>query len=513
MKILKSSLLVLTLTLLILSGAAAFCDSDDSDVPIRPTSEANRKRLEMRLIPIPKTMTLGDGTIALDDSLELTVAAADPAAAGKIVEKFFPRWFEKTPIVKTEKVNGFIPIDGYRIRGKEGKIRIAASNTGGVLNALKTLRQLAEPNRRTETLEYYFVPEMEIDDAPGTAFRGLHLCWFPETDPVRIEQAIRMAAYYKFNYLILEPWGTYRYEKRPDFCWSEFAVDKKEIRRLVEIGRNEGIRLIPQLNVYGHASASRGMVGKHATLDFAPQYQPLFEPDGWAWCLSNPKTEEVLTDMVLDLYDAFDSPPFFHLGCDEACAGACSECFKTNAGILLLNHLTYFCDLLTSRGCRPMIWHDMFIKPEGAFKGYVANGNDKFAAVLGRLPKEIIICDWQYSAPKENETWPTMLYFKEKGFDVVAASWNETNGTLSQGELVRREHLFGILDTTWHHFKGAEMRSILAAGASAGWGTDWKGGTAEIHRHLRQIGSDMPVNDYRHTGVDTWQVEPEPYGR
>ena len=481
-----------------------------------PADEATASMWRKRLIPLPAEVTFGAGSVALDESLKITIACDEPAAAQSAFASLFTQWFGQNPTFALEKRaenDAPIPSDGCRIMAENGTLRIDASNVGGLLNALKTLRQLAEPNRDAEKLTSYYIPELKISDAPALAFRGIHLCWFPETDPTRIEQAIRVAAYYKFNYVTLEMWGTYQYEKRPDFCWSEYAVGKEEIRRLVGIGRELGITLFPQFNLFGHASASRGSSAKHAILSLHPEYQPLFEPDGWSWCLSNPATRAVLTDLVLELYDAFDAPPFFHLGCDEAfSAGTCPVCRKTDYGALFLDHLTYFYNLFHERGCRTMMWHDMLVTAK-EFPGYVAFGNAKTAELLDRLPKGMIICDWQYAAPKKDETWPTASFFKEKGFDVLVCPWNVRDGIESLGEKAKNDPLFGILETTWHHLDGTEMRTMLATGARAAWGTGHSGyGADEVDTHLRQIGWDMPTVQYKETGIHTWQLVPETSG-
>lgn len=512
-----------------------------------PSSESDAALMKKRLVPLPVSVEFGGETVLLDEKLAVTLTLHDTTGALEAFETFFSDWFGTKPAValenpaentQTAETAEPLPPDGYTLAAEDGALRIAAQNRTGIMNALKTLRQLAEPVREAETLSHYYIPELDIRDFPATDFRGLHLCWFPETDPARIEQAIRAAAYYKFNYIVLEMWGTYRYEKRPEFCWSEFpvvkdeirpammsrilssggrsfAVSKDEIRRLVEIGRSQGVTLIPQFNLFGHASASRSVSGKHAILDFHPEFQPLFEPDGWTWCLSNPATRSVLTDLTLELFDAFDSPPYFHLGCDEAFSAAtCPLCRHADYPALLLDHLTYFYELFAERGCRAMMWHDMLIAPEERFKGYYAFGNEKTAGLLDRLPKEMILCDWEYAAPKPDEQWPTMRYLQEKGFDVIACPWQNRAGIESQGDLVRQRKMFGLLVTTWHHFDGGEMRTMLATGARTAWGTAHSGyDVIEVDTHLRQVGWDMKERlGYRQTGVFTWQLLPETSG-
>ncbi|MBP5621752.1 MAG: hypothetical protein J6X44_07035, partial [Thermoguttaceae bacterium] len=86
-----------------------------------------------------------------------------------------------------------------------GTLLIAASDLSGFRDSFKTLRQLAETFGIGESTaeSHYFIPEVEINDAPKISFRGMHLCWFPETRIDQIERSIRIAAYYKFNYIVL----------------------------------------------------------------------------------------------------------------------------------------------------------------------------------------------------------------------------------------------------------------------------------------------------------------------
>lgn len=484
-----------------------------------PLGDDDAAQIEKKLIPLPSQVSLGTGVVKLDDSLQVELVCPESDAARQLFEKTFTQWFGCCPKIESLETSRSAERpspDSYKITAEGKNLRVEAPCCSGILNALKTLRQISEPNRDTMTLSCYLIPELEVTDSPTLSFRGLHLCWFPETDPVRIEQAIRMAGYYKFNYVVLEPWGTFRYEKHPEFCWSEYAVDRQEIRRLVAVARSMGVTLIPQLNLFGHASQSRSCSGKHVPLDFHPEFQPLFEPDGWTWCLANPATREFLTDLVLELYEAFDSPPYFHIGCDEAeSAQTCRLCRESDYRALLLDHLTYFYQLMAERSCRTMMWHDMLIKSSD-FPGYFASGNETTASVIDDLPKGMIICDWQYNEPKEDETWPTADYFAGQKFDVILCPWHERSRIDSLGAKAASAGLMGILETTWHHFNGDSMLTMLASAAGAAWGSGREGAIRsayteyQVDFHIRQIGWDMQKVGYKQTGINPYQLDPHP---
>ena len=227
-----------------------------------------------------------------------------------------------------------LPHSASRAQAAAGKggVKLAARTLVGVRWAVYTLRQLVIAKRGTFRTEGRLVPACSISDSPHLAFRAIHLCWFPEVRTEQVERAIRLAALLKFNYAVLEPWGMYRSEKHPWWGWPGAKMTKAEVRRLVALGRDLGITLVPQLNAFGHASSARSCTKKHAILDLQPEYEPLFEPGGWNWCLTNPETQRILRELIVELHEDFGNPPFFHLGCDEADPPGCPDCRRVPYG-------------------------------------------------------------------------------------------------------------------------------------------------------------------------------------
>ncbi|MFA7173236.1 MAG: family 20 glycosylhydrolase [Kiritimatiellia bacterium] len=487
----------------------------------QPMDKDEAQIIKARMIPYPQNVLITDGpVVVMDKRLAVKVTLKDELGTlDKQIRELYKSYFGVKPNLTVKRDTSInISKDGYQFNcSKQSGLSIEASDVNGVLNALKTLRQLAEPERGLEKLRYYFLPEISVEDAPAMGFRGMHICWFPENDEVFMEKCIRMAAYYKFNFVVLELWAIFDYKSHPEFSWAEKKIKTKTIHRLVRLARSQGLTLIPQFNLFGHAPASRNVSGKHPVLDFHPEMQPLFEPDGWTWCLSNPATRRYLTEMTMELYEAFESPPYFHIGCDEAYSmSTCLTCRKADYAALLKDHLLHFHKLFGERGAKIMMWHDMLVvKGDPRWKGYVAMGSEKIGteALLDALPRDIVICDWQYyTVPaKDAIQWPTMQYFHEKGFPVLACPWKNSEGTKSQSSLVLEKGMAGMLCTTWNYMHGNDMYRMLYYGAHATWGyggTGWNPRTA-FNMHLRQIGWEMPIKHYRDTGVAQWQVPPE----
>ncbi|MDX9868758.1 MAG: glycoside hydrolase family 20 zincin-like fold domain-containing protein [Kiritimatiellia bacterium] len=475
-----------------------------------PLEQREERFLKARLVPAPQSVTFTDGPrVVLDGTLRVTIACAtNGGSAVAETRRVFKEWFGHAP--------GIVPLpagadglprkpDAYRIAASAGTLSIEAADSGGVRNALRTLRQLAEPLRGTREVEAYALPETRIEDAPAMAFRGFHICWFPENTPVEIERFIRLAAYYKMNYVVIEPWGMFVSGRRPGLAWPEAGMTRKAVRHLVKVADSLGVTLIPQFNVLGHASGARSCCHKHAVLDLNPALQPLFEPLGWSWCLSNPETVRLIEERVADLHEAFGRPPFFHAGCDEAeDMGTCSACRRTDYPARVRDYLTRLRDLLAARGCRMMIWHDMLLQAgDPRWKGFYANGKEYAEPLLQGLPRDIVICDWYYGAPNKEGTWPTLRYFKEKGFGVLSCPWEDLEGYRGLSQAVVSEGLDGMLSTTWHHLYGRGMMGIYFRAAHAMWGTRPSGGheTLVFAHHLRQVGWDVPVRTYEETGT------------
>ena len=72
-----------------------------------------------------------------------------------------------------------MPAEGYQLTVTADSITLQASDAAGVRNALRTLRQLAQPERGVRIISKHILPQCRIEDAPALSFRGMHICWFP----------------------------------------------------------------------------------------------------------------------------------------------------------------------------------------------------------------------------------------------------------------------------------------------------------------------------------------------
>ena len=477
---------------------------------------------EPEIIPVPEKLTYEPSVaVRIEAATAFSVACPDESAAPWVKEKV-KAWFGVEP----SSVEAVVSVgeeglgdEGYTLAAVPGKITIAANAAVGVKYAMQSLRQAAERESGGMTLRGWWLPALEIRDKPALKFRGVHFCWFPECSAKLIERLVRVAASYKFNYVVLESWGVFKSERYPFLSLPDAPLDAAEAKRLVAIAKDLGITIIPQVNIYGHAAFSRMVVGKHVALDYGPEHLPLFEPyNGWNWCLSNPDARKVLKGFIEEVHEAFGNPPFFHIGCDEADPPSCPVCRAAKPYTTLVEaHIKDVADLLRKRGARAMMWHDMLIE-KGKWGKFYAHGSPDDAKMADTLPKDIVICDWYYDGvPDKTEgagLYPTMDYFASKGFSVVTSPWQHWKGIDAQAEYVREKGYFGFLETVWNHYRGHKFALAMEQSACAAWGYGraWpsgrQGGFA-FSTHWRRCGWDMGVPAYSETGLWASQVAPD----
>ena len=478
------------------SGTVSF---REPDVVPKPANVSCRTNVEVRL----------------DVAQTLTVRCPD-ASAADWARTHLKLWFGFAPKVVAEKVSVGVgaaePEGAYRLVAKPDGLTVDAASLAGVRYALFTLRQVAERDSSGETISAYRLPELTISDSPRLKFRGLHLCWFPELSADFIERQVRVAAFYKYNVVVIESWGVWRSARHPWFGWPDGPMTKEAIRRLVGVAKDLGVTLVPQINVFGHAAAARSCTGKHATLDFSPERQTLFEPagtwsGGWNWCLSNPAAVRVLRDLVVELHEDFDNPPYFHIGCDEADEPTCASCRAADYAKLVSGHIAGIADLLRSRGARALIWHDMLLlRGDPRWNGFYANGDLETAKLPQLLPKDSVICDWYYEKPPAGGKYPTLDYFaKTCGFDTLTCPWNDIDGIRAQSKVACEKHLFGVLETVWHHYGAERFPKMVEVAACGAWGRGdvevnaWSA-PASFATLWRQCGWDMGTKSYKEAG-------------
>jgi hypothetical protein len=321
-------------------------------------------------------------------------------------------------------------------------------------------------------------------------FRGLHLCIFPETTSLFVEKVITAAAFLKYSHLVLEFWGTLKLETLPELGWPN-AWSKAQASQWIHLARTWGMEVVPMYNIWGHAASCRIRWGKHVVLDQNPALSPLFEPDGWTWCLSHPRTLDIHKNIASELAMLAGDGNYFHIGCDESYSHAtCDRCRIRDRVGLWADHVNAMSEHLHSIGRRPVMWGDPLLE-KARWPGLEANGTPFLPThqAIDRLDKRLLIADWHYES--SNGDVPTLKYFKSNGFEVLASPWHELSNIRTLSKAAISHGAMGLLATTWHRLP--QHMPMLVAAANGAWSSDEKA-LGNPHANWDLMGTHLATN-------------------
>ena len=124
------------------------------------------------------------------------------------------------------------------------------------------------------------------------------------------------------NVLIVEVDYGFEYKSHPELRGGKKPITKGSARKLAEICRDHGIRLVPQFQCVAHQSGGNGgptgpLLAKYPEFDLTPG---AFPGNKGIYCREwdplNPKVNKIVFALMDELIDAFQADAF-HVGMDE----------------------------------------------------------------------------------------------------------------------------------------------------------------------------------------------------
>jgi len=388
----------------------------------------------------------------------------------------------KAPDLTVETRRGLLKdVDGLpksrEIRGQayrlvwrpDREVRIEAEGAAGAFYGAVTLRQILAT--QAEGVE---VPAGVVEDWPALRWRGLQddLARGRVYNMAHAKRQIRHWAELKGNLYQLYLETRFAFPRRPDASLPG-SMTPEDARELEAYAARFGVTLLPQVNTLSHLEL---LLSKDA-------YAHLREKpdDPHVICPLHPQTRPLLKDLLDDVMDAFETS-LVPVGLDEVWHfSQCERCRGKDPGDLFLDHIRFLHGVVTARGRRMLVWHDMLLD-RMEFAGSVANGPAEWAErVLEALPRDIVICDWQYTSTND-----TTLHFTKKGFDALACDsiWGPVRGGVFPFDFAaawhtsrfyaqaRRSGAAGALQTTWGDAGRSAFENrwvFYAHAASTGW--------------------------------------------
>ncbi len=309
-------------------------------------------------------------------------------------------------------------------------------------------------------------PERSVEPAPGPGeVVGIHLLsWTSDSLLVELGKTIPSLAARGINLIILEVDYSFDFQSHPELRQGTRYITRKGARQFAEICRRHGIRLIPEFQSLGHqswAGQTFPLLTQYPELDLTPGAFP--ENEGIycrEWDPTNPRVNEIVLPLIDEIIAAFGADGI-HVGMDEIFL-LDSEFAPNTQGqdpaALLARVLNEFHDhFVTQQGLEMFMWGDRLI--DGTVHGYGAwesslNGT---APAVDMIPKDIVICDWHYTAMAAYASIPMFL---DKGFRVLPSSYQRVDAVqalIKHSYSLQHPGMIGHLFTTWGRLEPAAL--------------------------------------------------------
>lgn len=295
---------------------------------------------DMNLMPWPQEITLGNSIVEVKPNFTIVVNQEITERIEVATTKFLRRLSGRTGIflengfafkhseIKnpsleiTYKRVGNLEInedESYQLNIFPTKITIEATTDIGVIYALETLLQLVDNNETT-----YFFPEVIIKDFPRFTWRGLMIDVARHFHPLDvIKRNLDAMASVKMNVLhwhLTDDQG-FRVESKTHpklhLLGSDgFFYTQEQIKDVVKYAGDRGIRVVPEIDVPGHATAiltAYPEIGSKDTIYSIERFSGIFDP---TLDPTNEKTYAFLADLFEEIAALFPDK-YFHIGGDE----------------------------------------------------------------------------------------------------------------------------------------------------------------------------------------------------
>ncbi|MBI5197430.1 MAG: hypothetical protein HZA19_02355, partial [Nitrospirae bacterium] len=179
----------------------------------------------------------------------------------------------------------------------------------------------------------------------------------------------------------------------------------------------------------------------------------------------DPRKEDTYAVILPVLNEVIDliHPRAIHIGHDEVARG--SRLLPGEEPLppeLFLMDVERVYTHLAQRGVETWMWGDMLISPEefpGMLRGPL-HGDSGYAALRGKIPTDIVICDWHYFDVQTD--FPSAKAFADAGHQVLGATWKNarTTGNFSRYMAGIPSGGMGMIATTWFHVQRKEWNIV-----------------------------------------------------
>lgn len=398
---------------------------------IQQTFSQHKLAEKLDLMPWPKEINKGPDDFIIDSNFTIQLPKNDDDKVTYASVKFLRRLSNRTgvflksgfPSKNNKKAslqitfsNVVSPVLGvdesYTLEVKKDQILLNASTDIGVIRGLETLLQLINNTNK----EFYF-SGVSISDAPRFLWRGLMIDVARHFMPVEvIKRSLNAMATVKmnvFHWHLTDDQG-FRVESKVYPKLHELGSDglyytQEQIKDVVKYAARLGIRVIPEFDVPGHASAiltAYPELGSKDGYNYSIErnsgvFDPTLDP-------TNDETYTFLKNLFTEIAPLFPDE-YFHIGGDENAGKHWTEnekikTFKKNNSLKTNHDLqTYFNikleKILLKLGKKLMGWDEI---------------------MTPTMPTKAVIHSWR--GPQEGLKQSTLIEAAKKGYQSVLSN-------------------------------------------------------------------------------------------
>ncbi|MCU0446810.1 MAG: beta-N-acetylhexosaminidase [Microscillaceae bacterium] len=366
--------------------------------------------LQSEVIPTPQKIVYKDGLFKITEKIRISLTNDTQTKnlyAAEIINTALKKVFQINSYLEADPKDAQILLifidekkaqesqipahklkEGYRIVVEAERIRIEAVNPQGIFYGAQTLVQLLQDAAQSKSLkaqEIIDYPNMDVRAVSEDISRG-QIPTLPT-----FKKIIQNLAHYKLNTYMLYIEDVLKFDQYPDIGRGRDALEKKEIKELLDFAQKHFIEIIPIFQTFAH---QENILGLEA-------FQNLAEFPG-AMCFNTGElTYKYLDNVLKEVAQLFPSP-YIHIGGDESFDAGIgksqAQAKQLGPGGLHAAHYKKVYDICKKYNKKVMMYGDMLLK---------------YPETLKQIPKDIIIVDWYLKA---QTNYPSVEIFKNAGF-------------------------------------------------------------------------------------------------
>ena len=293
---------------------------------------------KFQLMPWPKSIEEHNSRLTITNNISISVTNKDKGRVYNAATKFLRRLSGRTGIfidqgfpVKSDTATIQISFDrvsslnieekeSYTLDIRNSKVLINASTDVGALRALETLLQLTNHDN-----EGFYFPGVSIKDEPRFVWRGLMIDVSRHFQPVDVIKrnldamaAVKMNV---FHWHLTDDQGfripSRVYPKIQELSTDGLFYTHSQIKDIVSYASDLGIRVIPEIDIPGHASA---LLAAYPELGSKDDYNYSVERNSGVFDPTLDPTKDITYEFLENLFTEITPlfpDEYFHIGGDE----------------------------------------------------------------------------------------------------------------------------------------------------------------------------------------------------